>query len=468
MPPSIVDQLTQRLSGDKVVTTGELIQQRRHDYWVRSHLDDVQDRPAPAPACVVRPGTVDDVVTVVNTCRESATPLIPFGRGSGVCGGVIATGDSVLLDLSAMNAVRFIDDTNLLASFDAGTNGLAAEQAVAVRGLTIGHWPQSIEVSSVGGWVATRASGQFSTGYGNIEDIVYHLEAVLPNGDVVNLGRAPRASAGPDLRHLLLGSEGTLGVVTGVTFALRRAPKKSDHTAFYAKDMAQGFDAQRKIVQAGWTPVVMRQYDAAETQRNFPDIARGDDALFFAIHEGPSERVEAEVNAATAIATTAGLHKAPAGVVNAWLQKRNHVPTWESFLNNGIVLDTIEVSANWDKIAAVYEAATASLREVPGMLAATAHSSHVYRTGINLYFTFAARPEDSDDMAAVYEDSWRRVMETTAAAGGGIAHHHGVGRVRKPYLRHDLGDTGVAMLRALKQALDPVGFMNPGVLIPDA
>lgn len=465
---SIVDSLTEKLSSEKVVSSGPLLDERRHDYWVLSHLDDVQERPAPRPACVVQPTSVDDVVAVVNACRESGTPLIPFGLGSGVCGGIVAREDAVLIDMSMMNAVRFIDEHNLLARFDAGKNGGEAERDVSRRGLTIGHWPQSIDVSTVGGWIATRASGQFSTGYGNIEDIVYSVEAVLPDGNVIEAGKAPRASAGPDLRHLLLGSEGTLGVITGVTLSLRRTPEKSTHTAFYAKSMGQGFEAQRAIVQSGWQPVVMRQYDGLETHRQFPDVARGDDTLFFAVHEGPAGKVDAEVEGIRAIAEAAGLEPAPEEVVTGWLKERNHVPTWDSFLNNGVVLDTVEISAPWDKIAGIYDEAVAALKEVPGVLAGTAHSSHVYRTGINLYFTFAARPEDPDDMASTYERCWKCVMDATADGGGGIAHHHGVGRVRSKYLERDLGETGVAALRSVKRALDPTGFMNPGVLLPDA
>ncbi len=468
MPSAAVNELLSALGSAAVVTEGDLLDQRRHDYWVRSHLDDAQSRPAPRPACVVRPRSRNDVVAVVNACRKHGAPLIPFGLGSGVCGGVITRPDAVLLDMSAMNTVRDIDERNLLAAFDAGKNGLEAEKEVAKRGLTIGHWPQSIGVSCVGGWIATRASGQFSTAYGNIEDIVYSIEAVLPTGDIVTLGKAPRASAGPDLRHLMLGSEGTLGVITGVTLSLRRAPEKSAHTAFYAKDMASGIEAQRRIVQAGWLSPVMRQYDETETNRNFTDFARGSDSLLFMVHEGPTERVEAEVRGVTAIALKAGLDAAPEDAARKWLHDRNHVPTWESFLKNGIVLDTIEISSTWDRIGAIYDAVTASLREVPGMLAASAHSSHVYRSGINLYFTFAARPANRDDMAATYDEAWRRVMEATAAHGGGVAHHHGVGRVRRNYLHHDLGPGGVALLRTLKKALDPTGFMNPGVLIPDA
>lgn len=468
MASKIVDTLTRTLSAEKVIAEGDLVSERRHDYWLRSHLDELQDRAAPAPACVVQPTGIEDVVDVVNACRESGTALIPFGLGSGVCGGIVTHAESVLLDMSRMNRVRAIDATNLLASFDAGKNGGEAEKEVARRGLTIGHWPQSIDVSTVGGWIATRASGQFSTGYGNIEDIVYSIEAVLPDGSVIEAGKAPRASAGPDLRHLLLGSEGTLGVITGVTFALRRYPEQSSHSAFYAKNMAQGFEAQRAIVQAGWQPVVMRQYDSLEAHRNFSDEARGDDALFFAVHEGPRARVEAEIEGVRQLAESSGLEAAPVEVVGKWLKNRNHVPTWESFLQNGIVLDTIEISAGWDKIGAIYDDVVASLQEVPGILAGTAHSSHVYRTGINLYFTFAARPEDAKDMAATYDECWRRVMETTAKHGGGIAHHHGIGRVRKNYLEHDLGESGIAALRAIKHAFDPTGFMNPGVLLPDA
>lgn len=465
---SIVKTLTDSLGPGRVCTDEMIIDDRRHDYWVLSHLDDIQDRAAPRPACVVQPRVLDDVVAIVNACRESATPLIPFGLGSGVCGGVVTTNDSVLLDMSMMNGVHFIDDQNLLAGFEAGKNGMEAEKDCAARGLTIGHWPQSIEVSSVGGWIATRASGQFSTGYGNIEDIVYGIQAVLPNGDLVELGKAPRASAGPDLRHLMLGSEGTLGVITGVTLSLRRLPEKSAHSAFYASSMSEGLELQRQIIQSGWQPVVMRQYDTTEATRNFPDIARGSDCLFFAVHEGPAERVEAEVACITKIATTCGCDPAPTEVVAGWLKNRNHVPTWDSFLNNGIVLDTIEISSRWDLISTIYDEVIASVSDVEGVLTVSGHSSHVYRSGINIYFTFAARPENNADMADTYRECWRRVMEVTANNGGGVAHHHGIGRVRKDYLVRDVGDTGIAALRAIKSALDPVGFMNPGVLIPDA
>lgn len=468
MTQGIVDALRDALGDRKVRTDAGTLNERRHDYWVLSHLADVQGRPAPSAGCVVQPTEVADVVAVVNACRETGTPLIPFGLGSGVCGGVIATPESVLLDLSEMNATRFIDETNLLASFDAGKNGMEAEQIVAKRGLTIGHWPQSIAVSSVGGWCATRAAGQFSTGYGNIENIVYSIEAVLPDGSVIEAGKAPRASAGPDLRHILLGSEGTLGVITGATFSLRRAPERQAHTAFYTKTMEEGLEFQRAIVQSGWLPVVMRQYDSTEAHRLFPDQARGDDALILMVHEGPAAAVEAEVAGVADLAGVCDALPAPTTAVAKWLEERNNVPTWQRFLENGVVLDTIEVSATWDRIGGIYRNAVAALQEVEGILTGSAHSSHVYRSGINLYFTFAARPDEAADMEATYRECWRRVMQVTADGGGGVAHHHGIGRLRRPYLPLDLGAAGVATLRGLKATLDPTGFMNPGVLIPDA
>ena len=465
MVNSIVESLRAALGAAKVDTSDASLQAHRHDYWVASHVRDFAGTPGPNAACVVRPTDVADVQTLLRVANEHKTPVIPFGLGSGVVGGVVASPDAILLDMSAMNAVRSIDPINLLASFEAGKNGLEAEQAVAEQGLTIGHWPQSIAVSSVGGWVATRASGQFSTAHGNIEDIVHSIEAVLPNGDFVTLGKGPRASAGPDLRHLMLGSEGTLGVITGVTLSLRRAPQTRAVSAFEAPDMRAGFELQREIIQAGWRPPVARQYDDRESRRL---DSRATACLILFVHEGPAEVVAAETAAVAAMAKAAGIAAAPSDIVNHWLSHRNTVPSWGQFLSRGIVLDTVEVSADWTAIGAVYDDATRSLQSVEGCLAGSAHSSHLYRSGLNLYFTFAVQVGDPAAMEAVYHDCWRRIMQATDAHGGSLAHHHGIGRVRRGYLESELGATGVALLRSLKQTLDPNGIMNPGVLIPDA
>ena len=460
--------LSAALGPDRVRTDEAARHAHRFDRWSVNHLRDYRGDKLPLCAAVVRPASTADVQTIVRNCAARATPIIPFGLGSGVCGGVVGNPAAILLDMSSMSAVRSIDEVNLLAEFDAGLNGLEAEQAVAALGLTIGHWPQSIGISSVGGWVSTRASGQFSTAYGNIEDIIYSIEAVLPNGDLVRLGCAPRAAAGPDLRHLLMGAEGTMGIVTGATYSLRRAPEKREYAAYYAADMDAGFAAQREIVQSGWLPPVMRQYDAVEVKRNFRAHARDDQAMLLLVHEGPASRVNAETAGAAAICTEAGLHPADPAVVGEWMQQRNHVPEWRDLIERGLMVDTVEISGTWRQIGDIYRAAIKELQGMEGCVNASAHSSHVYRSGINLYFSFAALLDNTVKMEAAYFDGWDRIMRATAANGGGIAHHHGAGRLRKPYLHHDLGENGVALLRRLKNAMDPLGIMNPGNLIPDA
>ncbi len=467
MNRTFVASLATRLGTEQVSTDAALLDARRHDYWVLSHLDALQGRPPPRPLCVVQPRSIAHVVDCVIACRDAGVAIVPFGLGSGVCGGVIGHPERVLLDLSKFDRTRSIDDRNLLAVFDAGKRGSSAEQDVSAHGLTIGHWPQSVAVSTVGGWVATRASGQFSTANGNIEDIVHSIEAVLADGSVIEAGKAPRASAGPDLRHLLLGSEGTLGIITGVTFSLKRKPEAQDYSAYLVADMAQGFEFQRELLQAEWRPPVMRQYDAVEAQRSFAAHAKPDHGILILVHEGPRTRVAAEREATEALARHAGLTPADASAVTGWLDHRNVVPHWRDFLEKRIVVDTAEISASWDRIDTIYDRVIASLREVPDILNASAHSSHVYTSGLNLYFSFAVRPADDRDMRARYLDCWQRIMTATAEGGGGIAHHHGIGRLRRDYLHHDLGAAGIAALKAVKRALDPTGLFNPGVLIPD-
>lgn len=467
MRNEVLEALRKEIGAERVHTDEEALDARRFDYWVLSHLQSWRGEPLPRPGVVVRPASTEDVQAIVRIAGETRTPLVPYGLGSGVCGGVRPDESVILVDMGSMDRVRGIDETDLLASFDAGKRGIEAEEAVAERGLTIGHWPQSVAISSVGGWVSTRAAGQFSTAYGNIEDIVHSIEAVLPDGDVVRLGKAPRAAAGPDLRHLLMGAEGTLGIVTGVTLALRRQPERRAYGCWWTPSLAAGFEAQRRIVQADWRPPVMRQYDPAETARNFGDWPSDDRGVLLMVHEGPEGRVAAELEAVGRIAREAGLEPAPEAIGAHWMERRNHVPAWTELFERQLVVDTIEVSAPWSRIEAVYRDAVASLQEVDSILVASAHSSHVYRTGINLYFTFVARHPNSADMQATYLDCWRRVMEATARNGGGIAHHHGAGRLRKPYLVHDLGESGLALLRRIKAAVDPQGLMNPGNLLPD-
>jgi len=466
MTNTTIEKLIQAIGAEKVKTDAPTLQERRRDYSAPNELADLQGRGAPNPACVLQPENTADVVKIVNVCRENKALLVPFGLGSGVCTGIVATPETMLLDMSSMNRIRNIDKDNLLATFDAGVRGADAEKALNKEGMTTGHYPQSIDLSSVGGWVSTRASGQFSSAYGNIEDVVMGLEVVLPNGEVLETRLTPRASAGPDLKQLFIGAEGTMGIVTAVTFSLRWQPEKRDYTAFYATSMEQGFELQRFIIQSGWMPPVMRQYDTTETKSNFADCARGEDCIIIMVHEGTATRVDAEINACQQMAKEMNCDQAPAKAVTDWLEVRNHAGGFTDFLKRNITLDTIEMAATWDRIGPIYSSAIASLQEVEGMLSASAHSSHCYRSGINLYFTFVAQTDDPSKLDPTYEDCWRRVMEATIEGGGGIAHHHGIGRVRRDYMPAEIGESGVNLLRSLKKTLDPGNILNPEVLIP--
>jgi alkyldihydroxyacetonephosphate synthase len=383
-----------------------------------------------------------------------------------VCGGATAPPDAIVLSTARLDGLVALDAGDLVAVFGAGTNGLAAERRVQQDGLTIGHWPQSIELSTVGGWVATRAAGQLSTAYGSIEDVVLDLEVVLPDGAVLRTRRTPRAAAGPDLRQLFLGSEGTLGVVTQVAFSLRTLPETQRGQAFSFARFAEGIEAARRVLRAGFRPPAVRLYDARESRRQLEGACPDGHSLLLLLHEGPEVLVAAEVPAVAVLCRDAGGAASDPAAVDHWLEHRNRVPGFRGFLEKGIVLDTIEVAATWDRVVPLYERVVASLGEVEGIRAATAHSSHSYRSGTNLYFTFVARPERRERMTAVYHECWRRVMEATVACGGGIAHHHGIGRVRRGWLAAEIGHTGVSVLRAIKRALDPGDLLNPGVLLP--
>lgn len=465
--PDVVAALEKAL-GERVRTDAETRAAHSRDSWVLSELDDLEGRPPAPPCAVVLAESTEDVVRTLVVTREAGVPVVPYGGGSGVCGGVRATADCVVLSTERLTGLLELDDANLYARFAAGENGMEAERRVQKEGLTIGHWPQSVELSTVGGWVATRASGQYSTLYGNIEDVLLDLECVLPDGTLLSTRRTPRASAGPDLRQLFLGSEGTLGVVTQVGFSLRPLPEASRGQAFHFESLEAGIEPIRRLMRDGWRPPVVRLYDARESERHFPDHCPSGRAMLILLHEGPAALVEAQLAALKAICEATGGGEADAAAVDLWLEKRNHVPGFRGYLEKGIILDTIEVACTWDLAAPLYRRCTGSLLEVPGILLATGHSSHSYRSGTNLYITFVARPERREDMADTYRECWRRVMQACAELGAGIAHHHGIGRVRRDWLAREVGPAGVAMLRAVKRALDPDDLLNPGVLLPDA
>lgn len=464
---SIADTLAAALPG-RVVTAADDLRAHAHDYWALEAIHDRGPGAAPPPACVVYPESTAEVATVLRIADESRTAVVPYGLGSGVCGGVRPGSDAIVLDTRRMARLVDVNAEALTATVQAGLNGAECERLLGERGFTLGHFPQSIALSTVGGWVSTRASGQLSTRYGNIEDLVLALEAVLPGGRVVRTFPAPRAATGPDLRQVFLGAEGTLGVVTEVS--LKLSPKPAWQRGFAAAlgSWDDGLAISREILQAGWRPAVLRLYDEVEAQRNFGTWVQQPAPLLLVMSEGTdamAAALEIELEAARRACLARGASVLGDEPLQHWLGHRNRVPSWDSLLSGGLVVDTIEVAATWDRVAPLHGEVTAAIGKVPGIIAASGHTSHGYTTGVNIYFTFVGTATAPEEQERIYLAAWAAAMEATIAAGGSISHHHGIGRVRRAWLERELGEEGLAVLRAVKAALDPNGIMNPGVLL---
>ena len=449
-----------------VIDDPAVLARARRDTWVISVWRSLQRAPTPNPACVIRPTTTADVSTVLRYATRERIAVVPFGAGSGVCGAVLAPEHSIVVDLGTMRALKRIDETALLATVEPGLLGSEFEKALNEAGYSMGHFPQSIALSSVGGWVATRAAGQFSTKYGNIEDMLIAFEAVLPDGDVVRTRPVPRAATGQDLRHLFLGAEGTTGILTELTYQIHPLAASTEKAAIAFPSMSAGLESLRRVMRAGWRPAVLRLYDEIETGRSFAGAARDGESLLLVLTEGVSELTRVEIEGTIAIASACGGRHVGTEPVDSWLHHRNAVPGFEYFLDQGMVVDTIEVASTWNQIDRLYAGVLEGMRAVPGILVASGHSSHSYATGTNIYFTFAGRPDRPEDLEGLYFRIWNAAMEATLAAGGTIAHHHGIGRVRREWLARELG-SAYPLLAKIRHAMDPFGIMNSGALLPE-
>ena len=461
---AIGEALAAALGPDRVAEDAETLAAHRTDYWILAQLRARQGRLGAGPASVVRPRTTAEVATTLRLAQRHGVAVVPYGAGSGVVGGATPPAGSLVVDLRAMDRLVELNETALYARVQAGMMGGAYEAALQARGFTGGHFPQSIDRSTVGGWVATRAAGQFSTRYGNIEDLCFGLEAALASGEVVRLEPMPRASVGPSLRELFLGSEGTLGIVTEVVLRIHPLPEERALASWVFPSMAAALDASRRVLRVGWRPAVLRAYDGPETARHFGTWAPPEGCLLIVVSEGPSELVHAETAACAREATTCGGTSLGVDPAAHWLEGRNTVPGWDFFLDREMLADTIEVAATWDRIGTVYERVVAALSASPGVILASGHSSHGYPQGTNIYFTFVMKPDNFSRAEEAYLEAWARALRATLAAGGTISHHHGIGRLRAPWLAEELG-SAYPLLRDLKRALDPNGIMNPGALI---
>lgn len=462
----LVAELKALLGADRVLDQEEARAGRALDTWPLGLLRrNLGERPAP-PRCLILPRSTDEVARALAHLYGRGIPVVPYGGGSGVAGGAAAVPGGVTIDMRRMDRVLDVDTENMMLTAEAGLALGRLESVLGERGLTTGHYPQSIDLAQLGGLVATRSAGQFSTRYGSIEDLLLGLEAVLPDGQVVRTRAVPRRSAGPDLRHLWLGSEGAFGIITEVTLRLFPTPAARWMQAYGVASMRAGLAAIARCLRAGWRPAVVRLQDEAEALRHYADVVAANEAILLILSEGPPGYAELEGAAVDALLRGAGARPLGAGPVQTWLERRNDVHEFEKYINLGMVIDTIEVAAGWSAVADIYEQTVARLRAaVPELAVVFAHSSHSYAQGTNLYFIFAAAPQASPmEAERVYRAVWERVIAVTLENGGTICHHHGIGRWRAPWLPSELG-TSYELLQRLKRALDPKGIMNPGTLL---
>lgn len=432
-----------------------------------------------APDAVVFPGTHDEVVEVLQLCSDHGVAVVPFSGGTSVVGGLVAAREGfagvLSLDLRRLNKLVELDDVSRTATLEAGLRGPDAERLLGERGFTLGHFPQSYEGAGIGGYAAARSAGQASAGFGRFDEMVVGLTLATPRG-TVTLGSAPMSAAGPDLRQLVLGSEGALGVITSVTVRVRPAAAERVYEGWKFGSFAEGATALRKLVQDGPVPTLVRLSDEAETAINLADptgsLGGGPGGcLAVTGYEGTAEEVAALRQGTTDVLSALGAEALGTEPGEAWRKGRYRGPYLrDPLLDKGVLVETLETVTFWSKLeslkAAVTRALTSALTEQGTPPIVLCHISHLYETGASLYFTVVCA--QAEEPLAQWARAKAAANAAIRAQGAAISHHHGVGTDHRDTYAEEIGPLAMDALRAAKYALDPEGIMNPGVLIPPA
>jgi alkyldihydroxyacetonephosphate synthase len=471
----IVERLQQILGTERVLTDERVLQHSSIDNFRKlQKIFDVYTMPLPAAVAIVH--STDDVARVLAFADEHRVNIVARTGGTATEGGLeTPVENSVVVDGSQMNDIIEIDPYNMQATAHCGVPLQVLEDRARELGLTTGHSPQSKPVAQMGGLVATRSIGQFSTLYGGIEDMVVGVEVVFPGGRICRIKNVPRRAAGPDIRHIVIGNEGALCFITEVTVKLfPYRPENNTFLGWTLKSMKTGFEALRDVMVAGYKPSVARLYDPEDGQLHFSDFAEPDDCVLLFMAEGP---------AGIAAATADGIAEAVSKYPECKPVDGNAIARWfddlvwgtdkisredERIRTTRNVNRTTEVSADWSSINDIYENAVARIRrEVRGITLLGGHSSHSYINGTNMYFNYFydidCAPEDENDQ--YYFPIISIICEETLRFGGSIVHHHGIGKARARWVAEEYGSS-FPMLETLKQAFDPNGVMNMGTIIP--
>ncbi len=444
-----------------VFTDDAALYNHSFDWWPVAAKWRQQDKQPYRPDAVVRPTTLDAISRLLVWANQRGVPVTPWGAGSAVTGAPLPLSGGISLDMRALDQVLALDELNLLVTVQAGKMGHELEQELNSHGYTLNHSPQSLNRSTVGGWVATRATGQFSSRWGGIEDLVVALTVVLPTGEIVQTKLTPRAAIGPEVRHLFIGAEGTLGVVTAVTLKIFPLASYQRLEAVVFPDIESGLTAMRRIMQADLRPFLVRFYDEDEASHAMqePTFAR---CVLFLGFTGIQAVAQAEYATSITFCQEAGGESLGAAPVAAWMARRFDFSAIERVLAQpGGVAETIEVAHFWGSIFATYRSLKTAL--APLATHVWGHFSHAYPQGTSLYMILIGEAEDAAAAEARLHQIWEVAMHTALQEGAVISHHHGVGLARLPYLREDLGTAALPLAR-VKAALDPNNIMNPGKL----
>lgn len=460
------------------------------DLWPRDLIRlRAHDVAREGPRVVVWPRSQEEVQKLVGYASDTGTPIVPFGAGSGVCGAIAPSRRTLVVDVKRLSGFR-VEPERGFVSAGAGMLGITLENELAALGYTVGHFPSSILCSTVGGWLAARGAGQCSGRYGKIEDMTVGLDAVLGSGALVEMNWR---SGGPNLAPLMIGSEGTLGIITRARLRLHPLPESRAFSGYSFADVESGWQALREMYQRGLRPAVARLYDALDSSLHAASKSKssaGPSGVLRAalrvpwainrvvralegtllrhcqlvlIFEGDPSQAAEDSQHARRICSSHGARDLGEAPARTWLEHRYSVSYRQSpIFRAGAFSDTMEVAAPWSKLKAVYEEVRRALGRYVIVLA---HLSHVYPDGCSIYFTFSASTDSDEKALALYDELWPEALRAAIGAGATLSHHHGVGRNKRPLIGAELGDA-VELLRSLKGAWDPSGVLNPGCLLP--
>ena len=431
------------------------------DIFMPGYLDLREGKIQNLPAAACFPETVEEVAKVISRARENRIPVIAYGAGSGVLGGTIPVTGGIMLDLKRMREIRSVNKIAHTVEVEAGVMGEDLERHLIREGFTLGHFPSSIYCSTMGGWLSTRSAGQLSAKYGKIEDLVISLEGVLADGSVFHTRNTPRSATGPDLDQILVGSEGTLAIITAAVLAISPLPAKKIYRGFAFNDVPSGLEAMRVLLQKELVPAALRLYDPIDTGFNQAKLSGPDSGCLLVIgYEGANDELT-ELKSKLGFARLLEMGATDLGEAPGlkWLEHRYAVSYNRSKImaSPGALLDTIEVSVIWRDALELYQKVAAAVSKLGLVMA---HFSHAWREGVCIYFSFLVNDPDPEKLRQKHLEAWKTAMEACLEIGASISHHHGIGLHRAEWLKKELG-VGHEILQKLKNEIDPHHILNP-------